>query len=391
MSKVKKIFNASLLIAGTTIGAGMLALPIVTASCGFLPSIVLFFVCYLFMLATGLLLVEALVWFKGEYNLVSLSTTLLGKWGKFVSWGLYLFLFYTLTVAYTAGGSDILIGFLKMPKALAEVLFVGFLSIFVMQGTKSVHRINYFLMIGMVVSYLALMLTGWPKINLSYLKTYDFSKALYGLPVIFTSFSYQGIVPSVKTYLDGDIKALKKALVVGISIPFVFYIIWQAFIMGLIPQEFLVEASNLGKSAVAPLEKKLDAPWIFHFGTLFAFFAITTSFLGVTLGLKDFLKDGLQIPGNKNRFFLFMVTFIPPFFIAQFSFNVFISALRFAGGIGCALLLGLMPILMVWKGRYKIGHPPRLGWILNHRSVLFALAAFVVFEVLLELKFLLIK
>ena len=121
----KKIFTASLLIAGTTIGAGMLALPIVTAVSGFMPSIIVFAICYLFMMATGLLLVEALSWYKGEFNLVSLATTLLGPFGKWLAWLLYLFLFYTLTVAYTAGGADILQGVFGLPKFLSEIIFVS--------------------------------------------------------------------------------------------------------------------------------------------------------------------------------------------------------------------------------------------------------------------------
>lgn len=388
MNSRKKIFTASLLIAGTTIGAGMLALPIVTAVSGFVPSIIVFAICYLFMMATGLLLVEALSWYKGEFNLVSLATTLLGPAGKWLSWLLYLFLFYTLTVAYTAGGADILQGAFGMPKFLAEVFFVATLAFVVMKGTKAVHSVNHYFMIGMIIAYACLMLSGWGSVNFAYLKRADYKSVLMGLPVVFTSFSYQGTIPSVKSYLNNDIKALRKAIVIGVSLPFVIYIIWQSFIMGLIPYTVLEEAKNLGKSAVYPLEKQLADPWVFKFGTMFAFFAITTSFLGVTLGLKDFIKDGLNLSKEKGQLFLFLLTFLPPFLIAQFSFNVFITALRFAGGIGCALLLGLMPIIMVWRGRYKLGHSSPFGYVLKSKITLLILASFVIAEVLIEMKFL---
>lgn len=388
MSSRKKILTASFLIAGTTIGAGMLALPIVTAAAGFLPSMIVFLLCYLFMMATGLLLVEALCWYEGEFNLVSLATTLLGPWGKWLAWLLYLFLFYTLTVAYTAGGAAILQKALGLPKFLSELMFVSILSFFVMKGTKTVHKVNHYFMIGMILAYVCLMVSGFGALEWGYLKRADYRYFLIGLPVVFTSFSYQGTIPSVKTYLNHDIKALKKALIIGISIPFVIYAIWQAFIMGLIPYQWLSQAQTMGNSAVDPLEKRLEAPWIFKFGTLFAFFAITTSFLGVTLGLKDFIKDGLKLNKQKGYLFLFLLTFLPPFLIAQFSYNIFITALRFAGGIGCALLLGLMPIMMVWRGRYRLAHKSLSHPILNNRPVLLVLGAFVIIEVLIELKFL---
>ena len=50
--------GAVALVAGTTVGAGMLALPAVTADSGFVPSTVALFGCWLYMATTGLLIVE---------------------------------------------------------------------------------------------------------------------------------------------------------------------------------------------------------------------------------------------------------------------------------------------------------------------------------------------
>lgn len=381
MRNLKKIINAALLVAGTTIGAGMLALPVVTAASGFIPSLVVFFVCYLFMLSTGLLLSEALCWFKGEFNLVTLSTRLLGKAGKWVSWILYLFLFYTLTVAYTAGGGEVFSTVLGFPKMVSEILFVLTFAFFVMKGAHAVHKINHYLMFGMFISYLGLIVFGIQKLDFALLKSADFNKLWVGLPVVFTSFSYQGIIPSLKTYLDDDIKSLKKAIFWGVSLPFFFYITWQAFVMGLIPRGVLEE---MGASAIFQLETLMDSSWMDVVSKMFVFFAITTSFLGVTLGLKDFLKDGLGLGAKEKRFLLFLLTFLPPLIMAGLFFNAFILALRLAGGIGCALLLGLMPIIMVWKGRYILNHPITCFKLLKYKSVLVILALFVIFEVLLE-------
>lgn len=43
MNQIHRLIGGILLVAGTTIGAGMLALPIVTGFAGFWPSIALFF------------------------------------------------------------------------------------------------------------------------------------------------------------------------------------------------------------------------------------------------------------------------------------------------------------------------------------------------------------
>lgn len=45
MSERGTLFKAILLVAGTTIGGGMLAMPLTTAEGGFFPALFLFFVC----------------------------------------------------------------------------------------------------------------------------------------------------------------------------------------------------------------------------------------------------------------------------------------------------------------------------------------------------------
>jgi tyrosine-specific transport protein len=80
-NQFSKIFSGSLLVAGTSIGAGMLALPVATANCGFIPAVCLYIVCWLFMALTGLLLLEVCLWLPKDANMVSMSYHVLGTKG----------------------------------------------------------------------------------------------------------------------------------------------------------------------------------------------------------------------------------------------------------------------------------------------------------------------
>jgi len=144
-------------------------------------------------------------------------------------------------------------------------------------------------------------------------------------------------------------------------------------------------AKELGQTAVAPLKGAVLSSMIVTVGHAFAFFAITTSFLGVTLGLFDFLADSLKIPKKGVRkLFLAFLTFIPPSLISLINPTAFITALVFAGGIGCALLLGLLPTIMVWMARYRHeGHDGPVQ-LFGGKWTLSALLVFVLFELLLE-------
>ncbi|HKZ00308.1 MAG TPA: aromatic amino acid transport family protein, partial [Rhabdochlamydiaceae bacterium] len=53
------LLGGILLVAGTSIGVGMLALPVATAAGGFVPSLLIYLICWIFMMCTGLLILEA--------------------------------------------------------------------------------------------------------------------------------------------------------------------------------------------------------------------------------------------------------------------------------------------------------------------------------------------
>src|SRR6185436_969510 len=101
------VVGGTLLVAGTTIGVGMLALPIATGPGGFLPSLVIYLICWLFMLATGLLLVEVNLSMPKETSFISMAERLFGPVGRMVFWAVYLFLFLTVMIAHVAGGGEI--------------------------------------------------------------------------------------------------------------------------------------------------------------------------------------------------------------------------------------------------------------------------------------------
>jgi tyrosine-specific transport protein len=89
---------------------------------------------------------------------------------------------------------------------------------------------------------------------------------------------------------------------------------------------------------------------------IFAFFAILTSFLSVAISFVDFLADGLSIPKKgSGKAILAFLTLGPPLMFALYDPTVFLSALNYAGGYGTVVLFGILPALMVWQGRYRMG------------------------------------
>ena len=388
---LRKAIGGALLVGGTAIGAGMLALPVVTGLGGFLPATVIFLICWLFSACTGLLLLEVCLWMPNDANIISMAQHLLGPIGKGAAWVLYLFLFYCLTIAYVAGGGGFVVALFagKCPPVVGSLLFSAIFGMFVYLGTKAVDRINFLLMIGLGISFLIFVVLGFTEVKLENLTHMNWVPAFLALPVMFTSFSYQGIVPSLTAYLERHPKVIRFAILGGTSLPFLGYILWEYLILGLVPAagpHGLLQAEAMGQTAVEPLRHIFPHSPIYVTGQFFSFFALTTSFLGVTLGLIDFLSDGLQIAKTGlKKLFLCALIYIPPIIVVAINPNIFLRALGFAGGIGCALLLGLLPILMVWVGRYRKDYPVLQRQLPGGKPVLVLLGCFVIFELAIEL------
>lgn len=362
----------------------MLALPVMTGLGGFVPSIFIYLICWAFMFATGLLFLEVSQWVGNRANLVTMAETTLGTPGKIAAWFLYLFLFYCLTLAYVVGcGELIALWFPFIPASFGPWIFALFAAPLVYAGAPVVGKLNVWLMLGLGISFFLFVILGAPYVKIELLKHSNWAGSLIALPICFTSFAYQGIIPTLVEFMDHDIARSRKAIFFGTLIPLCAYILWQWLILGIIPPfgpHGLVQAMNAGQNAVQPLSEALSNPIVYMLGQAFAFFALITSFFGVTLGLVDFLADGFSLEKNgRNKVYICLGIFIPVLLIQAYNPHVFLKALELAGGIGCAALLGLMPILMVISGRYKQGRTA--GYHLKGGvAVLTLMLAFVLFE-----------
>ena len=358
MQKKNPLIGAILLIAGTAIGAGMLAIPVVTAFAGFFPSLLLLSVVWFYFFITAWLLVDVNLASPGEANFIGMVSRNLGPGGKWICWVAYLLLLYSLTAAYISGSAPLFskaIFFLTgwtTPAWISPVPLFFLFGIFVYLGTRSVDRVNRLLMIGLTMSYVFLVVFLTPEMNFDLLLRSDPSAVWMAVPVIFTSYGFHIIIPTLSTYLNHNVKRLRKSIFIGSLIPFFIYMIWELFILGVVPVEGengLSSAWRLGESSVEPLRDVLQNQWVGTFANLFSFFAIITSFLGVSLSLSDFLAEGLHMRRfTWGREMACLLTFFPPLAFVYLYPGGFILALQYAG-LFVAILLCIFPALMAWK------------------------------------------
>ncbi len=347
--------NAIFLVAGTCIGGGMLALPVSTALNGFFPSLCVMLLAWLAMTCTALYLVEVGSWMKkDDAHLISMTNTFLGKYGKYISWCLYLFICYASLIAYTAGAGHLIAKLFSLPLETGCLIFMLLFGPAIFCSHIVLGRINSVLFIALIIAYVLLICMSATKIQPELLLRYDWQDAMLTLPLFLTAFSFQTMVPSLHPYLNHHAPSLKLAIIAGTTVAFVVYLLWQATVLGTVPLDGgLLQALHTGAPATHVFGEAIGSGWIDLLATFFAFFALVTSFFGISLGLYDFLADGLSIPKKKwGSVLLGVLILVPTIYGACNIERVFLTALEASGGYGDSLLNGIIPILMICVGRY---------------------------------------
>ena len=353
-----KVLGSTLIIAGTTIGAGMLALPLASAGIGFTTSLVIMITLWALMAYTALLMIEVHQHADQDATLHTLANQFLGTKGKWVASFAMMFLFYALCAAYIAGGgaqfAERISTFtgLEVSATTSTILFTLLVATVVTVGTATVDKVNRVLFLIKIVAMAMVLTFLAPNVTESYLLSMPVEQGLViaAIPVIFTSFGFHGSIPAIVNYLDGHTPSLRKAILIGSAIPLIIYVFWQIVTLGVVNQSTLLENQGLS-SLISTLATTVHRSSLGQTIGIFADLALLTSFLGVSLGLFEFLGDKINKGQNsRSRVIVGLVTFVPPMGFALFYPQGFIAALGYAA-IALVVLAIFLPIMMVKQAR----------------------------------------
>ena len=366
MSNRWGLIGSLLIITGTAVGAGMLALPLATAGVNFTWSVIGLIGMWFVTLVSALLMLEVTLAFKAphnNYHTMSLKT--MGRKGEIVSWISLLCLLYALCAAYVTGGASVLSEILAtyanihLPSWSGAVIFTLVIGALVFWGTQVVEWVNSGLMFVKFAAFIIAMTLLLPTINFEQLHV-EAHSARYlwaAFPIFLTSFGFHPVIPSLAGYHNNNAPLLRKAIIIGSLIPLVLYIIWQFAVKGILPLSGEISFENVSRQggsvgqlmgAVAILINNRTIGFVMN---LFSHIALTTSFLGVSLALFDFLQDVVEKdPAKSRRKLVACLTFVPPLLFAIFYPQGFLLALGYAA-IFVAFTCIIQPAIMAYQLR----------------------------------------
>lgn len=343
-----RILGASLMVAGTSIGGGMLTLPTMAAKMGYSLTLCAFVVYWGIMYLSARNMMTCTLASPQKSHFLSMSFQSLGFWGMCITGIIYLALLLCLNAVYLNGLTQVF--HLDQAQPLLGLTFIALLfSLIMIIGYRCIDWANRGLMILMVASFilLALILTSVfdPKNLIAQNLSLSSAISYPCLQLMITSLGYQIIIPSIAQYVQYQRKALHQSILIGSCITLLVYIIWISLVMAYIPQDTILSWDH---QIITHLIEAM--PRFAALSSIFSTTAIATSFLGVTLCLLDFTTDGLKRL-NIPRAYLALIINIPAIIMVYFGFQ-FINGLAIAGSF-VAMLLILLPAVLAWQHTSK--------------------------------------
>ncbi len=354
-----KLFGSALILAGTALGAGMLAIPMVLAQFGFVTSAILMLVIFIGTTYSALLLAEACSKTEQSNSMSSVAHLTLGTKGKHFINVLFYLLLVCMSIAYVLGIGDIIHKLagdfgIEVSATTSYTLFSLLMGVIVVSGTSYIDRLNRGLFLLMVAMLFIVILSLFGNINLDYLteaSDYSGRDVIKYSAIIFTSFASMVVIPSLVNYNRGASHTqIRNMILLGSIIPLVCYLTWLLAIIG-----------NLGTAAISQFQtiSELINAFSGQNGSikaiiaLFSALALVTSFLGVSMALYDQNRDML----TSNKYTAYGLTFILPIALAALFSNQFVSMLDYAGMVLVFLAIW-GPLAMVRKVRHHAFDQP---------------------------------
>ena len=367
--KQPSLLGGAMIIAGTTIGAGMLANPTATSEVWFVGSVVALIYTWVCMTTSGLMLLEVNMYYPEGASFYTMVRDLLGRGWNRINGLAMAFTLYILTYAYITSGGSITenainsLGWISISRGAGSLLFCLALAFFVWFSTKAVDRLSTILIGGMIIAFF-LSTTGLLSSvsSATLLDSQDTNAPahlpylLTALPVCLVSFGFHGNVPSLVKYYNRDGRRVMQSIFIGTFLALFIYILWQMAVQGNLPRREFAPVIAKGGDVAALLEalsKYISTQYIESALSFFAYMAIASSFLGVTLGLFDYIADLFHFDNSLwGRAKTTLITFVPPLVMSLLYPYGFVKAIAYAG-VAVSFSSIMISALMVRSSRKK--------------------------------------
>lgn len=338
-----------LLFAGTVIGAGILGLPYALAQGGFILGALLLllgaFFAYLSAAQIGALVYEK----EPDLPLTSIVESYMGTRMAYLTLGAILFSSYGALIAYPLAIGQIGASLLHFPGWWGALLFVVLMTGLLNLNLNESNQIDAIITILLVLLLLWVLQRSIPQVKAENLFFFQPSRSLKAFGIVIFAFAGHVVIPNVISYMkvkrDKGIKVLGWSIA-GVGLIYLFFFGVSIGVMG----TGVTRVATLGLARKASLSLAVA-------GQVFAVFAIITSFFGLAISLRSTFENQFGLKPRLSLALIVLPVLVIDLLLAGNPGGAFVKVLSYAGGIGSALYIGLIPALIIADRRYQFKVP----------------------------------
>ncbi len=342
-SRLLTVIKGGALLGGTTIGAGILAIPYAISQSGYWIGMIHLVGIGVAMIVLNLFLAEISLRTDGTQQLPGLAERYLGKNAKILTFYIMISLIYGALIAYMLGSGQILTELTGLPIDLMGILFFLFVALGVYFGVKVVSRIEVLFVVGLVVIILGIFLRAsqgdglqWQDLNLRASSGWSSLFVPYGT-VLFSYFGFVA-VPEMEKVMTRYKNDIQLAIILGLSIPIILYILFTTVVLG-------VAGGDMSEVATVALGRALGSEVQFV-ANVFGLIAMFTSSISLALAVINIYKEEFDIP----HLSAVIITLLPPISIVLTGVGSFFEFISLAGALAGSIL-GILIVFIYWQAK----------------------------------------
>lgn len=361
----------SFFVLGNLVGAGILGLPIQSGFAGFVPCVlgIILVGTALFYTAT-ILSDEAIRTKKPKFHYPSLYQEYLGPVGRWVAVISNLVIFYGFLIAYLSGAATVIKELVNVPipgAAVTVIFFVVVTGLTIMNPRVLTDYTAVFVLL-LLASFVVLLVTGERHLTPGRLEYADWKFFPFIVPILLTALSFHNIIPNICKDLGWKKPAILAAMLIGAVAGYIITVLWVQVSLGVLPVNGDVSIASAYKGnlpSTVPLSQIIRSKAFIDFSLFFALLAIITSYLTNGAGLMEFVDDLMSNYFKRSsRALVVVLSFAPPLAVTLIYPKIFLSALDIVGGLGLALLFGVLPCVIAIMRARASGRLPLLAGLM---------------------------
>lgn len=346
-------FEASSIIVGHGVGAGILSVPYLASRNSFRETLLVLLFCFLFNVVLHLIIAELSYNNHGAQFVSCLDAELFsGKIKKILTWFAFIMLGVSVIFnvsAFLTGAAAVFSSWLGLSRTAGMLIFYVLGAGVVFVGLKLVGICEK-IAVGSMVGVVLVLLVATLRSDISSLPGgwHGMGNALALFSMISFSLSAVMSTPQVVKGLDGEVKKIRAAIITGLALN-------AGLILLITVMTLIGTGANITQNgALVDLSNQLGG-WVSVVGYVFTLLALATSFWANTLNLRDIVNEQTHMGQRLS----WLAASLPCLILAFFGVTTFVGLTRFASVI--QVLTGLGIIIAYNLSRKRTGGSPIIG------------------------------